>query len=41
LTLAHGGTAGLAVEATLALVVGGLLMWAAWHSRREHEEGGP
>jgi hypothetical protein len=41
LTLAHGGTAGLVVEVTTALVIAGFLLWAAVRSRRDHEEGDP
>jgi hypothetical protein len=36
----HGGTAGLIVEIATAVAIGGLLLWAAVKSRRDHEEGG-
>jgi hypothetical protein len=38
LTLAHGGTAGLVVEATLAIAVALVLLWAARRSRRESKQ---
>ena len=38
--LAHGGVAGLIVEIATAVAIGGLLLWAAIKSRRDHEEGG-
>ena len=40
LILAHGGTAGLIVEISTAVAIGGLLLWAAVKSRRDHDEGG-
>jgi len=40
LTLVHGGTAGLVVELTTALVVAAVLVWAAVRSRRDRGEGG-
>jgi hypothetical protein len=33
--VAHGGTAGLIVEISSAVAIGGLLLWAAIKSRRE------
>jgi hypothetical protein len=35
LTLGHGGTAGLIVEISTAVAIGGLPLWAAIKSRRE------
>jgi len=35
LILGHGGTAGLLVEISTAVAIGGLLVWAAIKSRRE------
>jgi len=40
LILGHGGTAGLLVEISTAVAIGGLLLWAAIKSRRDNEEGG-
>jgi uncharacterized membrane protein len=39
LTLAHGGTAGLIVELSTAIVVAAFLVWAAVRSRRDPGEG--
>jgi hypothetical protein len=39
LVVGHGGTAGLIVEITTAVAIGGLLVWAAIKSRRDHDEG--
>jgi hypothetical protein len=41
LTLAHGGTAGLIVEAASIVALSALLLWAAIRSRRDREEGDP
>jgi hypothetical protein len=38
--LGHGVVAGLIVEIATAVAIGGLLLWAAIKSRRDHEEGG-
>ncbi len=35
LIVGHGGTAGLIVEISTAVAIGGLLVWAAIKSRRE------
>ncbi len=35
LIIGHGGTAGLIVEISTAVGIGGLLLWAAIKSRRE------
>jgi hypothetical protein len=35
LIIGHGGTAGLIVEISTAVAIGGLLVWAAIKSRRE------
>ena len=37
LIVAHGGTAGLIVEISTAVAIGGLLVWAAIKSRREEQ----
>jgi hypothetical protein len=41
--LAHGGTAGLIVEAGAAVAVGALMVWALWKARKasENDEGSP
>ncbi len=41
--LAHGGTAGLIVEAGAAVAITVLLIWALWKSRRAANDdgGGP
>jgi hypothetical protein len=42
LALAHGGTAGLIVEAGAAVAIGLLMVWALWKARKasENDEGG-
>jgi hypothetical protein len=37
LIVGHGGTAGLIVEISTAIAIGGLLIWAAVKSRREDD----
>jgi hypothetical protein len=42
IALAHGGTAGLIVEAGAAVAIGVLMVWALWKARKasENDEGG-